>query len=566
MTTFWIIAAYLACLILLGLASSLRLKKSQEDYFAASRGIGAFMLFMSLFGTTMTAFAMVGSSGEASQSGIGVYGLMASWSGIVHSLCFFLVGAKLWSYGKRYGYLTQIQFFRDRFESNNLGLVLFPIIAGMMIPYLLVGIIGLGKVIPNATIGAFPEVFKATQGGIPDSIGMGVICAVVLLYVFIGGVRGTVWINAFQNVLFLVVGVVTLLVISEKLGGVADVTRMVEERNPHLLRRGLVPGDETLYQQKLARYERDLAAFKAAQAAATASAPVGSAPAGGGGRPAAGPTVAARPPAKPEPPRGIEQLYFLSYGFIPLSVAMFPHLFTYYLTAKSAKSFRLSVVMHPIFILVLWLPCVLIGVWATSAVIDGKPVVPPGFPPNAILARFVRTLGGEWLGGLMAASILATNSLDAQFLTLGAMFTNDIVAHHAGRKRFTDAQLVLIGRLFVVGVVIVSYLLAVYLFSNTSVFGLGTWCFAGYASLAPLLLAAIYWKRVTKAGAYASILASGATWWWLFAASGFGAEEHYTVLGLHPVAPVTLAATAALVLVSLATRPPSPATVARFVR
>lgn len=552
MTTFWIIVSYLACLIGLGWASGLRLRKSQEDYFAASRGVGAFMLFMSLFGTTMTAFAMVGSSAEASQTGIGVYGLMASWSGIIHSLCFFLIGAKLWSYGKRFGYLTQIQFFRDRFESNNLGLVLFPIIVGMMIPYLLVGIIGLGKVIPAATVGAFPTYFKATQGGVPDAIGMGVICGVVLLYVFLGGIRGTVWINAFQNVLFLVVGVFTLFAISSKLGGVENATAMVEQRNPHLLRRGLLPSDDELYRQKLARYERDLETYQASQASAAT-------------RPATGATVSARAPVRPEPPQGIEQLYFLSYGFIPLSVAMFPHLFTYYLTAKSAKSFRLSVIMHPIFILLLWLPCVLIGVWATSAVIDGKPVVPPGFPPNAILARFVRALGGDWLGGLMAASILATNSLDAQFLTLGAMFTNDIVAHHGGRRRFSDAQLVFIGRLFVVGVVVISYLLAVLLFSTTSVFALGTWCFAGYASLAPLLLAAIYWKRVTKAGAYASILASGATWWWFFIDSGFGAIDHYTVGGLHPVAPITLAAAAALVLVSLVTRPPSPATVARFV-
>ena len=83
----------------------------------ASHSIGPFLLLMSLFGTTMTAFALVGSTGEAFKEGIGVYGMLASSSGIIHSLCFFVIGIKLWSLGRRYGYTTQIQFFRDRLDS-----------------------------------------------------------------------------------------------------------------------------------------------------------------------------------------------------------------------------------------------------------------------------------------------------------------------------------------------------------------------------------------------------------------------------------------------------------------
>ena len=77
---------------------------------------------MTIFGTTMTSFALVGSTGQAFKRGIGVYGQMASWSGLIHSACFFLIGTKLWYHGKRFGYSTQIQFFRDRFQSPALGL------------------------------------------------------------------------------------------------------------------------------------------------------------------------------------------------------------------------------------------------------------------------------------------------------------------------------------------------------------------------------------------------------------------------------------------------------------
>ena len=77
MTPLIIISAYLALLLLLGLFSSRVFKCTAADYFLASRGIGSFLLLMSLFGTTMTAFALVGSTGKSFQSGIGVYGLMS---------------------------------------------------------------------------------------------------------------------------------------------------------------------------------------------------------------------------------------------------------------------------------------------------------------------------------------------------------------------------------------------------------------------------------------------------------------------------------------------------------
>ena len=132
-----IIGAYLALLMTLALFSRRLFRGTSTDYFVASRSIGPFMLLMSVFGTTMTAFALVGSTGKAFERGVGTYGLMASSSGLIHAACFFLIGIKLWSFGKKYGYVTQIQFFRDRFESRGFGYLLFPILVLLVIPYLL---------------------------------------------------------------------------------------------------------------------------------------------------------------------------------------------------------------------------------------------------------------------------------------------------------------------------------------------------------------------------------------------------------------------------------------------
>ena len=52
---------------------------------------------------------------------------------------------------------TQIQFFRDRLQSDKIGLLLFPVLVGLVIPYLLIGVMSAGTVIQAVTAGAFPR-------------------------------------------------------------------------------------------------------------------------------------------------------------------------------------------------------------------------------------------------------------------------------------------------------------------------------------------------------------------------------------------------------------------------
>ncbi len=54
-----VIAIYLGLLLGLAMMSKFLFRGTSTDYFVASRSIGPFMLLMSVFGTTMTAFALV---------------------------------------------------------------------------------------------------------------------------------------------------------------------------------------------------------------------------------------------------------------------------------------------------------------------------------------------------------------------------------------------------------------------------------------------------------------------------------------------------------------------------
>ena len=554
-----VIIVYLGLLLGLGLFSNRFFRGTSKDYFVASQSIGPVLLLMSVFGTTMTAFALVGSTGKSFERGIGVYGLMASISGLIHAGVFFLIGIRLWVFGKKYGYVTQIQYFRDRFESKFLGFLLFPILVGWVIPYLLIGVIGAGKTILPVTAGAFPQTFPDSNfpGGVPEWLSGLVVCIIVLMYVFAGGSRGAAWANTFQTTVFMVMGVVAFCYIYSAIGGLdkaSEVVASVTEDGNIVQTHGVVDGK--VVQLETPKVVAVLTDPEQAKEIA-------------GKRPHLSRTVVnTKYKSKnkvtgelDEKPRqlGVPPLMFLSYMFIPLSVGMFPHLFQHWLTARSAKSFRLTLVAHPLFIMIVWVPCVLIGVWATG-------LIPWGTPPAAVLAGMLRLLvGNPILTGFLTAGVLAAimSSLDSQFLCLGTIFTNDIVLNVVGEDRFNDRQKILIARAFVIFVVALTYVLAlIAMANNANVFDLAVWCFSGFSSLFPLVFCAVYWKRTTKAGAIACVIAALAVWLYYFRISG--GREYFVGPGIMPVTFAIGASTAAIVIVSLLTPPPSDSTIKKF--
>jgi SSS family solute:Na+ symporter len=502
-----IICGYLAALLALGLLASRSFRGTSGDYMLASHSIGPFLLLMSLFGTTMTAFALVGSTGKSFVLGSGVYGLLASAAGIVHSLCFLLIGVRLWAIGRQNRFRTQIQYFRARLDNSLIGFLLFPILVALVVTYLLLGVVSCGAVVGKVTEGAFEAQgwFQAFNYGVPPALASAVVCAVVLTYVFFGGMRGTAWANALQTTVFMVLGVVTFVTIARALGDGGSLAESLRKAS------------ETIPETHVGR--------------------------------------AKITPAK-----------WFSFLFIPLSVAMFPHIFQHWLTARSAAAFKVPVIMHPIFVMIVWAPCVLVGCWAA-----GSGLTFAG--ENVVLARLVQEFASPLLGGLLTAGILAAimSSLDSQFLCLGTMFTEDVVG--SLNPRLSDRARVWFARFFVFLVVVVTFSLSLF---PRAVFDLGLWSFSGFTGLFPLVFAAIYWRRLTATGAIASVLVTGATWLVLFWRSGFGKNVQYTfpeqAISLGPVVipqmlavvAIFVASAVTLVVVSLLTRPPRRETVDRF--
>jgi SSS family solute:Na+ symporter len=112
----------------------------------------------------------------------------------------------------------------------------------------------------------------------------------------------------------------------------------------------------------------------------------------------------------------------------------------------------------------------------------------------------------------------------------------------------------------VAGVLAATFALS--LVAPPAIFRLGVWSFTGFAALFPLLAAALWWRRATRAGAWASLATAAGLWLGYFAGSGGG--DGATAFGLLPVAVIVAASAAAMVGVSLLTRPPGPEALARL--
>jgi SSS family solute:Na+ symporter len=206
-----VVFTYLAVVLYIGIFAFRHARPSDheaEDYFLAGRALGPIVFLLSLFGTNMTAFTILGSAGHAFANGVVTFGLMASSSAFVIPLTLFFVGTRIWALGRRHGFMTSVQMFRDRWECGHIGTVIFAIQAALLVPYIIIGVMGGGTAL------------RAITGGfIPFWLGGAVVALVVMSYVFFGGMRGTAWVNTFQTVLFLSFGAIALVVIGRGMGG-----------------------------------------------------------------------------------------------------------------------------------------------------------------------------------------------------------------------------------------------------------------------------------------------------------------------------------------------------------
>ena len=512
-----VILLYLVLIAVVGSIAYRIGRNNTEDYFLANRSVGEMVFFLSLFATNMTAFAILGSSGQAYRRGIGIYGLMASSSGLVIPLTIFFIGTRLWALGKKFGHQTQVSFFRARWECDMIGTLIFALSAAMLVPYMIISIMGGGTVL--AQISTTPG---STAPIITYPIGCAVVAVVVTLGVFLGGMRGTVWVNILQTILFLCFGAVAVMTISHALpGGFGDyISKLASDpKSSFLVTREKIP-----------------------------------------------------------------ERAFWSYTLIPLSSIMFPHMAIMCFSARKVTAFKRTVVLYPVAIMLIWLPAVFLGVLGFAALGNVQDA-------DGILLQMLQKYAPAWLAGILGAGIIsAVMGSDAhQVLALSTMFTKDIYQHYGGHQKYGEKSAVLFARGFIIVVTIAAYWIALKLKGSQTIFETAIrYAFSGFAAMAPVMIAALFWKRSTKWGALAATLFTAACLvgtaliqkahkpgdiiWQigqgndaikvLFLTKPAGDVSVWN--GYMTVVPMVLGSAICMVLFSLLTRPPSQATIEKY--
>ena len=532
-----VVFLYLGVVLYIGIFAFRRAggREEAEGYFLANRSLGQYVFLLSLFGTNMTAFTILGSAGHAFANGVVTYGLMGSSSAIVIPLTLYLFGTRIWALGKRFGFMTPVQMYRDRWECGHIGTAIFAVQATLLVPYIVIAVMGGGTTLNAVSGGVVPYWF----GGL-------VVAAVVMSYVFFGGMQGTAWVNTFQTVLFLTFGAAAIAFIGVSIGG---------------------------FPQAIERL-------------------------------ADAPETAALLTRERVPPE-----FFFSYMLIPLSSIMFPHISIFCLTARRMGQFRKTVVFYPLCILAIWLPCTFLGL-AANAMTD-VPGIESKIEARATLAAereslspaetadLQRAAAGDdviilmlehyaplWLAGLLGAGIMAAvMASDSQILALSTMFTEDVFAWYGGKTRFGPAVQVQTGRLFVVLIALVAYVIA--LQAPPGIFGIAVqYAFSGFTTLLPLLVAALFWRGSTKWGALAVVVWTASTMTAIavlqavvpapppgtvvpvLTLAGVDVVTRTpggtAVLGYMPVLPMLIGSSLLMVAVSWLTPKPTAATLARY--
>ena len=506
-----------------------------EGFFLANRSLGQYVFLFSLFGTNMTAFTILGSAGHAFSNGVVTYGLMGSSSAFIIPLTLYLFGTRVWALGKRHGFMTPVQMYRDRWECGHIGTAIFLLQVTLLVPYVVIAVIGGGTTLSAVSGGLVPYWF----GGL-------LVVIVVMAYVFFGGMQGTAWVNTFQTVLFLTFGAAAIVFIGASIGGFPQLmARLLDdpETSPLLTRERiptrfffsymLIPLSSIMFPHIsiFCLTARRMVQFKK--------------------------TVI----------------------FYPLCVLAIWLPCTFLGLVANAMTD---------------VPSIQSKIEARATLVSERESLSPeetgelqlASAGDDVIILMLDHYAPIWLAGLLGAGIMAAvMASDSQILALSTMFTRDVFAYYGGAARFGPAVQVQTGRAFVVLIALVAYAIA--LRAPPGIFNIAVqYAFSGFTSLFPLLVAALFWKGSSKWGALAVVL-------WTAGAMASVAVFQATVpapppgmtvpvwsvsgldivsrtpggtdfFGFMPVLPMLVVSSVLMVIVSWLTVKPSSTTLARY--
>ena len=386
MVVYLILAAYFIITVGIGLILTKRPENNPESYFLAGRSLKTFTLFFTLLATNFSAFFFLGFAGEGYRAGYAYYHMMAFGTAFA-GISFYLIGNKAWHLGKRHGYITPVEIIGDLSGSKWLRILYMAVMMAFMVPYLAIQPIGAGLILENLT-----------QGDLSFVQGASLLTLFIIMYVFIGGMKGIAAMDVKNGILMLSFMLLAVIVIANDLGGLSEANQSVKSKLAGLFS---APGNEGYFTMQK----------------------------------------------------------WLSYILLWICcIPMFPHLFLRFLMSKDLSSFKKSTLLYTIIPPLLFILPVTIGVLGHLSYPDLVGKESDSILPYMLVDHAPEWLGALILTGALAAFM---STMDSILLAMSTITTRDIylawISKNASQKRQ-----VMVGKYAVVFFALFSLLIAIY--------------------------------------------------------------------------------------------------------
>lgn len=215
----FIIAAFMIIPLIVGVVSSRKSQGTSEDFFVQGRAMGSVAVFFTVAATWWSAFAFLGSNATFYTSGP-VYLTALAWN-LLFGFMYYWVGKRVWFLGKRFNYLTPSDLMGDFYNSEALRILVVLITLVFTVPYLQIQLTGGAYLIEVASGGAIPFWLAAL-----------LFYFIIIVYVWIGGIRAIAWTDVIYGALLFFGMMYAGYYVSQLVGGPAALFAQLQQSSP----------------------------------------------------------------------------------------------------------------------------------------------------------------------------------------------------------------------------------------------------------------------------------------------------------------------------------------------
>ncbi|MBI9102086.1 MAG: sodium:solute symporter family protein [Spirochaetales bacterium] len=202
-----------------------------EDFFVQGRAMGSLAVFFTVAATWWSSFAFLGAPSYFYTRGP-VYWTAIAWN-ILFGVLYYVIGKRIWFYGKKNNLITPSDFFRKLYGSGPLATIVGVIMLLFTLPYLQIQLTG----------GAY--LIEVASGGlIPWKVGGLFFYAIIVIYVWAGGLRAVAWTDIFYGVLLFFGMIFGGFFIAAKVGGTSELFKVLRATAPESL---TLPGPQGVH-------------------------------------------------------------------------------------------------------------------------------------------------------------------------------------------------------------------------------------------------------------------------------------------------------------------------------